>query len=345
MAEAQMPLDLSVCDGLPEGLLDTTAPELAALLGGPTLIHLPGRNPDPLFLSVLLHGNEHTGFDAAQDVLRRNRGRELPRALSLFIGNVGAAAHDLRKLPDQIDFNRAWPGTRWPDSPEARLMAQVVDAMKPRRPFASADIHSNTGLNPHYACINRLEHGFFHFARLFSRTMVHFQRPLGVQSSAFAELCPAVTVECGRIDDRSGVAHAAEFIEAALRLSHIPDHPVPGHDIDLLRTLAIVRIPPEIGISFDGADADVRFSPDIDQLNFSELPKGTRLANTRPGKLVRLNLLPGREDEDVTGLLDYSDDQIRINEPVIPSMLSRDVNAVRMDCLCYFMGRIELPEA
>ena len=215
-------------------------------------------------------------------------------------------------------------------------------AQRARRPFASIDIHTNTGLNPHYACVNSLQHRFFHLARLFSRTIVYFKRPLGVQSAAFAELCPAVTVECGRIDDRSGIAHAAEFVEAALRLSHIPEHAVPAHDIDLLRTRAIVRVPPELGISFDGSDADVRFSPDIDHLNFSELPKGTRLAHTRPDKLVRLNLLPGHEDDDVAGLLDYSDDQIRVNEPVIPSMLSRDVGAVRMDCLCYFMSRIEV---
>jgi len=46
------------------------------------------------------------------------------------------------------------------------------------RPFASIDIHNDTELNPHYACVTRLEPQFIALARLFSRTIVHFERPL-----------------------------------------------------------------------------------------------------------------------------------------------------------------------
>ncbi len=46
---------------LPAGLLETTPRDLEAVLGGPTLIHLPGDREPPLFISVLLHGNEPVG--------------------------------------------------------------------------------------------------------------------------------------------------------------------------------------------------------------------------------------------------------------------------------------------
>ena len=40
--------------------------------------------PRPLFVSVLLHGNEDTGLAAAQEVLRRHLSHELHRSLLLF---------------------------------------------------------------------------------------------------------------------------------------------------------------------------------------------------------------------------------------------------------------------
>ena len=147
---------LTECDTLPDGLLEAKVEELEALLGGPTLIHLPGRRPEPLFITVLAHGNESTGFYAVQALLRIWRDRKLPRALSIFIGNVAAASQAQRFLDGQADYNRVWPGAECVDSPEARMMQQVVDQMRQRKAFASIDLHNNTGINPHYACINRV---------------------------------------------------------------------------------------------------------------------------------------------------------------------------------------------
>jgi len=102
---------LTQYDGLPPGLLDLPAARLGELLPGPALIHLPGRRTPPLFVSVLLHGNEDTGWLAAQSVLKKFVSAELPRALSLFIGNVEAARSGLRRLDGQPDYNRVWPGS------------------------------------------------------------------------------------------------------------------------------------------------------------------------------------------------------------------------------------------
>ena len=141
----------AVFDHIPQGFLDCPASRLADVLPGPTLLDLPGRDPRPLFVSVLLHGNEDSELVAAQEALRRWSSRELPRALLLFIGNVRAAAQNLRTLPSQHDFNRVWPGTATPDAPEARMVRSVYDYVARRRPFASLDIHNDAGFNPHYA--------------------------------------------------------------------------------------------------------------------------------------------------------------------------------------------------
>jgi hypothetical protein len=62
---------LNELEALPPGLLDLDATELHAALGGPTLIHLDGRRGPALFVSVLLHGNETTGWDAVRGLLQR----------------------------------------------------------------------------------------------------------------------------------------------------------------------------------------------------------------------------------------------------------------------------------
>lgn len=334
---------LAVRDGMPPGLLDCEARDLARLLGGPTLLHLPGRAPEPLFVSVLLHGNETTGFDAIRAVLRRYGSRPLPRPLSLFIGNVAAAQENVRTLSSQTDYNRAWPGTIAPGTAEAGIMAAVVDAMRVRRPFASVDIHNNTGLNPHYACVSGIGRPFLQLARLFSRVVVWFERPLGVQSTAMSALCPAVTVECGRIGTRDGVAHASEFLEACLHLSHFADQGVPARDIELLRTVAIARVPGDVSISFDGSAADVRFRDDIDHLNFGLADAGT-FFGTVARLDARLQVISG-DDRPLEGTwFTYEDGDIRLARPAVPAMLTRDVAAVRLDCLCYLMERVVVPD-
>jgi succinylglutamate desuccinylase len=331
---------LNETDTLPDGLLDITAEELAELLGGPTLIHLPGRRPEPLFVSVLTHGNETTGFYAVQLLLQKYRNQELPRALSLFIGNVDAARLGQRYLDGQPDYNRIWPGTGHAGSAETRMLQRVVDSMRARAAFASIDIHNNTGINPHYACINRVDNQFLHLAALFSRTVVYFIRPLGVQSMAMSHVCPAVTIECGKPAHEYGMAHARDYVDACLHLQALPDHPVASNDVDLFHTVATVKIPEQVSFGFDDAAVDLRLLENIDHLNFRELSAGTPLGWLRDGAVLQLEV---RDDND----LDVQDRYFAVTDgclvaarPFMPSMFTLDERIIRQDCLGYLMERL-----
>jgi succinylglutamate desuccinylase len=328
-------------DHFPDALLEVDASDLWRHLAGPSLFHLTGRHAQPLFISVLLHGNEDTGWRAVQTVLRRHRGTILPRALILFVGNIEAAKAGVRTLPTQTDYNRGWPGTLNPTTPEAHLMREVVDIVRSHAPFASIDIHNNTGNNPHYACLNRLEDPFLQLATLFSRTVVYFNKPVGVQSAALATVCPAVTVECGRVGGTAGIEHAAEFIGSALALSQFPSHSVAEHDIDLLRTFAIVQIPPDVSFSYDGSDAEFRLRSDLDHLNFSELDPGTSFGCLGSSNTRRLDVLPGADFASADPYFDYTGGEIRLAQRAVPAMLTLDPDAVRLDCLGYLMHRID----
>ncbi len=329
-------------DDLPLSLLETGARDLHAVLGGPTLFHLQGRREPPLFVSVLMHGNETAGWDAIRQVLRGclvGDRYDLPRSLSLFVGNTAAAEQCLRHLPGQPDYNRVWPGCDTHGTPEHVLMRQVMDRMADREIFAAVDVHNNTGLNPHYACVNVLEHQSLHLAALFGRTVVYFVRPRGVASMAMAALAPSVTLECGKVGQEHGVEHAADYIRACLQLAEIPRHAVPSHDIDLYHTVAVVRVPPERDFTFESEDATIRFSRNLDAMNFRELPVGTPFADCDSSLLQPLDVRDEQDRPVSERYFAVEDGRLVTQVPVMPSMLTCDSAVIRQDCLCYLMER------
>lgn len=223
-------------------------------------------------------------------------------------------------------------------------MARVVDYVVTQQPFASIDLHNNTGVNPHYACINVLDSDFFHLARLFSRTVVYFLRPHGVQSLAMSKFCPSVTVECGRTGDESGVVHAAEFLHASLNLHAFPEHPISPHDIDLFHTVATVKVPQEYEIAFgEDSRADIVFRSDLDHLNFREVDMGTEIAQIRAGSGAKLHVIDesGREVERQFFCMDNN--RLNLCSMVMPSMFTLNKEVIRQDCLGYLMERYPLP--
>lgn len=327
---------LTVLENLPAGLLDLPATELGNHLAGPTLIHLPGRMAEPLFVSVLLHGNETTGWLAVREFLARNLPGGLNRRLSLLLGNVQAARAGLRMLENGPDFNRIWEGA--PEHPAAeKMVQQILDEMRRRRVFASIDIHNNTGRNPHYACVNRLHPAYLQLARGFGNTVVYFLRPRGVQSRAFSTLCPAVTVECGQPGEAPGTKHAREYLEWASRQTSFGDQR--PTDLDIYHTVAIVRVPESYSFAFDGEDVDLRFHPDLDHMNFVELPAGTTLAHVPTDRPLRLHVTDESGADVYERFLAIANGQLRTRVPVIPSMFTRDARIIRQDCLGYLMER------
>jgi len=335
-------LHLKQLDYLPEGLLEVSTKELHAILPEPTLIHLSGKHAEPLFVSVLLHGNEPTGFMAIQLLLKKYKDKQLPRSLSLFFGNVAAASQNLRRLDNQPDYNRIWPGKELPDCAESEMAQEIVAIMKKRQVFASVDVHNNTGLNPHYACINNLDNQFLQLASLFGRLIVYFIRPKGVQSAAFAQICPAVTLECGRPDQQHGLEHALEFLNSCLRLSELPQHQILPRDIDLFHTVAQVKIDDKVNFSFNQVDTDLLLNEDIERMNFTEVPPGTVLGTSRNNAAMPLIAKDEHGNIVTDNFFSFYNGQLQISRPTMPSMLTLDERIIKQDCLCYLMERIHV---
>ncbi|OIO68707.1 MAG: peptidase M14 [Zetaproteobacteria bacterium CG_4_9_14_3_um_filter_49_83] len=323
---------------LPEGLLDCPAQKLSARLDGPALITLPGQKEAPLFISVLLHGNEDTGWDALRHWLKDNTEQPLPRTLVIFIGNIAAAKQGLRRLDGQPDYNRIWKGG---DSAEASMADEVLAQLRVLKPFAAIDLHNNTGSNPHYACINRLDTPFLHLALLFSRTIIYFTQPDSVLSRAFAGFCPAITVEAGKPGEASGEEHCRKLIDAAMHLHHFPDHAPSPHDYDIFQTVAIARVAGHIEFGIEPEKSPLIFRADLDKLNFSELDKGTHLG-TYTGKDLPITVSDASGREIAHHYFALHGNGLRTATPLMPSMLTLNTRIIRQDCLCYLMQRIDL---
>ena len=322
----------------PRLLTIKTAAELYKISEEPFLLHLEGHRKAPLFSSVLLHGNEDTGFLAVQQLLRKYQKHPLPRSFSIFFGNIEAAKQNVRRLEGQPDYNRVWPGTDYPDCKEVRLMALVTEIMAARQPFASIDVHNNTGCNPHYACVNRLSDTFLQLATLFSRTVVFFQSPRGVQSMAMAQYCPSVTVECGKPHLPHGVKQASRYLEAALHLSEIPQHPV--HEVDLFHTVARITIPKQTSFSFRQKAVDIHLPPALDYFNFSEMPIGTLFAHVDPKEPHCFQAWDDQNQDKASLYFSHKNGQLRLKQAMMPAMLTLDEKMIRQDCLCYLMKRL-----
>lgn len=326
---------LSILEYLPVEFFSLSAINIRQIFPTPTLIRLKGEKTDPLFVSILLHGNEITGLRAMQSVLSRYASH-LPRNLHLFIGNVAAAEANCRFLPTQIDYNRCWPGTEMEPNRMTGLMQQVFDEVTTTPLFAAIDIHNNTGTNPHYAGMTNVTQDNQHMAALFNHIGLVFKHPKGVSTMAFDNLCPALTLECGKPGDESGVLHAADFIDGLLHMDHLPQRPVAPHDLQLVRSMATLNIPDDVTFDFNlSAQADLTFEAGFERKNFTEVKTTEVFAHTRVSRPLAIT---NQDGEDVTDeILRIENGKVYLNKTMMPAMITLDKTIIRQDCLCYLM--------
>lgn len=327
---------LTVVNQVPDGLLHCTPREVPEVLAGPTLIQLPGQSGRPLFVSILLHGNEITGLLAMQRVLNYYRKRVLPRPLTLFVGNVRAAGAGKRLLPGQPDFNRIWSGTG--DEPERAITREVLTRVIQTNPVACIDIHNNTGRNPMYTVVAKREKSHLSLASRFSRIVVYGTHPGTTCSIAFSDICPAVAVESGLPGEPEGVDAVVRYVSDSLELPD-PIHHV-DFDIDLFHTVAVVKLAPDCTCGAVGEDVDLELDPAIERYNFREIPPGTRLGHVRTDNADCIEVqqyVPTASDS----WLRLQDGEVVVAKTLMPAMLTSDPEIIRWDCLCYLMERLE----
>ena len=331
-----MKLTLDRYDRLPEELAGISPRDITSVFPNPALITIEGERAQPLFVSTLLHGNELTSYSVLQHLERACRDSRPARSLMIFVGNVDAAAAGVRHLPDTPDFNRIWAGG---ETPWHHLGQDVLAAARQAGPFASIDIHNNTGANPLYGCVNALRPADLQLAAMFAPVGVYYLNPPTTQSIAFSRLCPAITVECGKTGNTDGIAAAIDLVEGAMRLEAFAEAPPPAGALEIYQTVGRVLIRPEVSFSFGGAGADLVLREDLEAMNFRPMAAGESWAMAA-GEAMPLTVLD-EHGSDLTDQFFFRDGtDLRLQCPVVPSMITHDADVIRQDCLGYVMRPI-----
>ena len=312
-------MHLNIAAALPDSLADVPASALAEELGGPTLFDLRKPNQPPLFVSVLLHGNEISGWDAVRSLLYEFRST----SSLLFLANLEAAREGVRALPSQADFNRVWEGG---DTSEAAVAAEVTARVADADPYVAVDIHNNTGRNPPYAVICRNDRKTLAFAGAFADRALLASQPDGFQTRRFTRFCTAVTVEVGTPDDPDSTTRAAEYV--AKLLANYPRPPADTRapdEVQLFETVARILVTEHTEIE-----------PAMQHFNFRRAPAGTGL--TRRGSLIARSA----DGEDISDEYFASGDGMAVlTRPTILAMYTRELESARRDCLCYFLEPLD----
>ena len=337
----------------PSALFDLPAERLADELGGPTLFDLRRAGEAPLFVSVLVHGNETSGWDA----VRRLRRELAASSVLLFVGNVAAARAGVRALPGRPDFNRVWEGGECPEAKVADAVSEFVAEAQPR---LAVDVHNNTGRNPPYSVVARQDAATLAAARAFAGRALFATQPSGFQTGRLARSCTAITVEVGMADDPASTARAAAFLRSLLNRSAtgaaepsagVREGPAPR----MKEPSAGVREGPAPRMKEPSAGAtreraareglalfetvarvtlsdDAVIVPDTQRFNFRTAPVGAMLV--KRGALCA-HAADGRDLGEV--YLQRKNGATVLKQPSVVAMYTGDIRAARQDCLCYFL--------
>ena len=157
---------------------------------------------------------------------------------------------------------------------------------------------------------------------------------------AFSRFCPSVTLECGPPSRLDGADHALSYLASIINTEDFDSRPPAPEDVELFQMVATVNLPPGHSFSFSPDGSDIVLRPDLDQLNFRELPPGTRIGHVNAPVDTAL-LVRGHDDIDASASwFSVEKGDILTRKPMMPAMLTTDERVIRQDCLCHLMERI-----
>lgn len=306
-------------------ILDLPAKELHRYIDGPTFFDLRTHGRQPFFVSVLLHGNETSGWEG----LRQFRKDYPNSSMLVFVGNVHAAAMGMRHLPHEQDFNRVWNQPPW--------VYEIDELVLKTHPWCAVDIHNNSSPNPHYCVLTDLRDRTLALAKMFSNKVIFTNHTENILARNLAYQCPAVTVETGTVDDPLSSKRAYQLM---LKLSQLDGFPVENlpprvDDFEAYETLGIVRATKATN---DLNDYPL-FNPILEKHSFKTLKAGTRFVDhlSSPWEISVEN--PATDQILTDQFFDIQDSEVFLAQDVVLSMFTADPVLASQDCICYFLAR------
>ena len=203
--------------------------------------------------------------------------------------------------------------------------------------FAAIDLHNNTGKNPPYGCITAVNEKNKYLSSFFNHIGMVFHIPKGVSTMAFDDICPAVTLECSTPGNRLGIDKAVALIDDLMHMDHFPDKPLPSHDLQLVKNIAVLKIAKGVNFGFEDEEGifDLTLIENFDRHNFTRLETSEVFARTTLDKPLIATAEDGRDLTDE--LISNNNGAISLKKPLMPAMITLDKHIIIQDCLCYLL--------
>ncbi len=318
------------------------------LLAGPAILRLGGRDPTSVrAVTTLLHGNEPSGLRAIHRFLRSS---QVPATnVFFYVGSVATALHapafSHRALPGRRDANRVW-SPPW-DTDEGQVARTVLDSIRDANPESLVDLHNNTGHNPAYGVAFRIGLPERSLVSLFADRVVHTPLTLRTLVEATVDMCPSVTIECGRAGDPRADQVAYQGLCQYLAADRI-DFEEPRRPVVVFGGPVRVCLEDTIDLAFADTPVTavpVTISKDIDRHNFECLTAGSPIGWLEPGTGWPLRAIADSGEECSHALFEEKDGELRTRRDFIPIMMTTNREVAKSDCLFYAVQRTEMPEA
>ena len=299
-------------------------------MGKPSVIKA-GNGEGCVMLFCLVHGNEPSGFYAFYELLRKLYQKdELEKEVYFVFVNLRAALHEpifsKRYLEDESDMNRIWtkPGCSEEQNEVVAFLKKFIEEKKPK---LLVDFHNTTGKNHVYLYLNNLDMSKIKEYSYFADFIVY---PLGENAliGKYEQGCLGFLVECGKNTEEASHKNAKEILDRVLIYAGAKEGKLePSDKVKVAWEKERIIVDPEAEISFadENTGEDVVFRSDLDELNTITLPAGTKLGWVN------------KEGAIIHNKLDVVDKELILKEKATMILLTAQVEAIKKDCLGYFV--------
>ncbi len=287
-------------------------------------------------ISVLVHGNEPSGFFAAFNFLKQ---RIKPNVnLAIVISSIRAAkTHPRfthRYVPGEYDLNRRFGILDCHDR-VTELARQITEYIRSRKPSLVVDLHNTSGSGPAFA-VSVSEHpAIKQLATLFTSQMVVTQLIVGsLMEQNFN--CPVVTIECGGANDLQSHEVALQGLTQLAKIDKLL--------LDSEATIEVflhpVRVKAHPGISLNygthnNEDIDIVLLESIERFNYRTVPEGTTLGWLNRPLTDCLEVINDHGQDVVTALFEINNQQLIARNPLRVFMATGRADIALSDCLFY----------
>lgn len=317
-----------------KSLLGRSELQFLANLGGPSVIHIQGKDTSKCRVIVtLLHGNEPSGLKAIYQLLSQNFQPEVNTKVIIasVVASLTEPVFTHRMLPGKTDLNRCFSSSR--KDLQSQLASAINKEIHSFSPEAVVDIHNTSGSGPAFSVSINNSQKHLALAAHFTHRMVYTDIRLGsIMEQSYG--CPVVTIEAGGAYDNEADLNAINGIKSFLNAQLVFEQ---TQDIELLHNPRRLELQPNCIIRYDSefdSQSNVTFHQDIEKYNFKQVAANTALAWVDEKGLSHFTL--DNNKQPVNHYFKVKGNVLYTAMPLTLFMITTRAIIAKSDCLLYF---------